>query len=317
MPSSKPKLHLRVVNANGPVEMALEELMARKGYMAEFDVEAEKVYVANGAQASQALIEDRADVAMQVGFGPVFPLIEKGFPLRVIAGSNLVTVHAIYTKDPKIRQLSDLVGKRVGTGALGALTHQLIFAALRGKGIDPGSVTFVPIGNSATLFKALLAGEVDAGFGETDVYEHQDRYGVHALTDGVLWNELPDFTNQASFTIEGAIKDKRPAIVATLAAHVRLYRFVQEPQSHDDYVASRMKALGEKDSAEAETQWGFYQKFKPYALDLQISEARIRYLQDLNVSMGLQKAVLPYEQVVDLSMAREAMALIEGKSPRT
>ena len=52
---------------------------------------------------------------------------------------------------------------------------------------------------------ALLAGDVDAGFGETDVFENQAHYGVHALDDGVLWRELPEFPNQASFATETAI----------------------------------------------------------------------------------------------------------------
>ena len=75
---------------------------------------------------------------MQVGFGPALVAIESGAPLRIIAGSNLLTVHAVYSKKPEIRRLQDLQRRTVGVGKLGALTHQLIYAALRKHGVDAG-----------------------------------------------------------------------------------------------------------------------------------------------------------------------------------
>ena len=44
--------------------------------------------------------------------------------------------------------------------------------------------------------------------------------------------------------------------------------------------------------------------------DLVITEERVRYMQDLNVSLGVQKRVLPYEQVCDMSLARDAVKLL-------
>lgn len=37
---------------------------------------------------------------------------------------------------------------------------------------------------------------------------------------------------------------------------------------------------------------------------------RVRFMQDLNVSLGVQKRVLPYEQVCDMSLARDAVKLL-------
>src|SRR6185437_13900975 len=140
-----------------------------------------------------------------------------------------------------------------------------IFAALRKHRIDPSGIRFVSIGNSATIFEALLAGEVDAGFGETEVFEHQARYGVHALEDAVLWRELPEFPNQASFATETAIRERRDALVRTLAAHAQLYRFLQSPLSWETYADAWAAALPGTSPQESRTQWLFYQSNRPFA----------------------------------------------------
>ena len=58
----------------------------------------------------------------------------------------------------------------------------------------------------------------------------------------------------------------------------------------------------------------FYQHYRPFAEDLLLPEARVRYLQELNVVMKLQRSVLPFEAVVDLSLAQEALRLIDGQN---
>jgi NitT/TauT family transport system substrate-binding protein len=301
---------IRIVDAGGTHELVTVEVMRRQGFLEQLGVAAQKIYVTNGAEAVEVLRAGRADVAMQIGFGPALAAIEKGEPLRVIAASNLLTVHALYSKNPEIRSLHDLPGRTVGVGRLGALTHQLIYAALRKQDIDPATVKLVPIGNSATIFKALLAGQVEAGFGEADVFEHQDQYGVHALDGGVLWEALPEFPNQSSFATESAILEKRDALVRTLAAYLLLYRFLQQPGSWDEYAAAWVTALPHTELAEGRVQWSFYQRYRPFAEDLLLPETKLRYLQEVNVAMNLQGTVLPFDAAADMSLAREAVQMI-------
>lgn len=301
---------VHLVDAGGPHELANIELLHRHGYLEQLGIHARRTYVYNGTEATQLLLAGLGDVAMQVGFGPALSAIAIGAPLRIIAASNLLTVHAVYSNKPEIRCLKDLEHRTVGIGTPGALTHQLIYAALRKKGIDPSAVRFVSIGNSATIFRALLAGEVDAGFGETDVFETQARYGVHALEDAVLWRELREFPNQASFATEIAIREKRDALVRTLAGHAMLYRYLHSPDSWGAYAAARAAALPDSDPEESRTQWLFYQRHRPFAEDLLLRETQLNYLQELNVAMKLQPGFLPFDAVADMSLAREALRLI-------
>jgi ABC-type nitrate/sulfonate/bicarbonate transport system substrate-binding protein len=301
---------IHIVDAGGPHELVNMEIMSRQGYLERFDLRPRKTYVSNGARAVELLLAGEADAALQIGFGPALRAIEAGAPLRVIAGSNLLTVHAIYSKDPSIRHLRDLEGRTMGVGPLGALTHQLIYAALLKHGADPAKVRFVSIGSSATIFKALQAGEIEAGFGETEVFDNQAHYGVHALEGGALWRELPEFPNQASFATLEALRDKRDLLVRALAAHALLYRFLHSPDSWEPYAAAWTAALPGSDLEEARAQWRFYQDYHPYAEDLQLSQTQLRYMQELNVAMRLQPRVLPFEAVTDMSLAQDAMRLV-------
>ena len=47
-----------------------------------------------------------------------------------------------------------------------------------------------------------------------------------------------------------------------------------------------------------------------FAVDITLSEERVRYMQELNLSLGTQKKMLPYEQVVDASLAGDALKLL-------
>src|SRR5260221_3133247 len=100
---SRSMSEVRIVDAGGPHELVTIELFDRLGYLEQMGIKALKTYVKNGAEATEILLAGRADVAIQVGFGPALAAIANGAPLRIVAGSNLLTVHAIYSKDPNIR----------------------------------------------------------------------------------------------------------------------------------------------------------------------------------------------------------------------
>ncbi len=208
--------------------------------------------------------------------------------------------------------MKDLEGRTVGVGAIGAQLHQVTLALLKKKGVDVGKVQFVSIGSSGDVFRAVAAGTVDAGNGEADVRSSLGRLGVHMVQDGDYAVELPEYTWQASFTATSTIKAKREQLVRTLAAYCKAYRYIQSPGSKDDYIKAQIDALQSKDHdqavAAATSQWDYLQAEKTYAEDLALSPARVQYMQQLNVELGVQKKILPYEQVIDTSIAKEAVA---------
>src|SRR5262249_16926860 len=155
---------------------------------------------------------------------------------------------------------------------------------------DAAKVRFVNIGSSSDVFRAVVAGTVDAGIALNDVYEHQEHYGVHALEDGLVYDELPEYTYQASYASDRAIAGKRAFWARTLAASGTLGRSTQRPGSKDTFVRARLAVTSSATGgAEGATEWEFVQKHKPYASDLLLSEERVRYMQEINLALGLQK----------------------------
>jgi ABC-type nitrate/sulfonate/bicarbonate transport system substrate-binding protein len=298
------------VVTQGTAGLTLLDIAFSQGFVGAQDLDATTIDVSDASKAIAALIGRSSDICLWSGFGGGLAAIERGAPLKIVAGALLFPTNAVFSAKPGIRRIADLAGKTIGVGALGAQLHQVMLAILRKKGVDVASVTFRNVGSSTDVFRAVVAGTVDAGPAEADVFAEQDKYHVHSLDDGDLWIELPDFTWQASYTTAAAIADKRPALVRTLAALGTTYRYVSGPGSQDAWVKSYAKVTGKNDVDEASAQWRFVQKYRPYATDLVLAPERIQYMQQFNVELGVQKRVLPYEQVTDMSLARDALALI-------
>ena len=170
--------------------MVFQELLKQQGYFEEFGVAPTTLNVADGSKLMGALFSGSSDICILSGFSQVFPAVEKGGKLKIVAGAGLLLQDAIYSAKPDIQHVKDLEGKTVGTGSPGALLHQFTVALLRKKGVDVSKVKFVNVGSSASVFNAVVAGTVDAGPSLIDVYAEQKKYGVHSLVDGDLWKEL-------------------------------------------------------------------------------------------------------------------------------
>jgi NitT/TauT family transport system substrate-binding protein len=301
---------VNIVNTASNSTMALQELIKQQGYFEEFGLAATTLNVADGSKLMGALFSGSSDICILSGFSQVFPAVEKGGKLKIIAGAGLLLQDAIYSAKPDIHHVKDLEGRTVGSGSPGALLHQFTVALLRKKGVDVSKVKFVNVGSSASVFNAVVAGTVDAGPSLIDVYPEQKKYGVHSLEDGDLWKELPEYTYQGSYAADRAITEKRDALVRVLAVYGKLYRFLSSPNSHDAFMRARAAVLKKSDAAEGEFEWQFAQKYKAYATDLTLSEDRIDYMQKLNVEFGIQKKVLPFNEVADMSLAKDAVKLL-------
>jgi ABC-type nitrate/sulfonate/bicarbonate transport system substrate-binding protein len=301
------RLRINVVNTSGNTNVVLATLLQQEGIFEQLGLDANILHVADGSKLIGSLLSGETDMCGLSGFGQVLPAIEKGAKLKILAGGALLGLQAILTRNPAIKTVKDLEGRTVGTGSVGALLHQLVVALLRKKGVDEKKVTFVNVGSSTDVFRAIVAGVVDAGPSEA---WQQGPFGTRVLEDGRVYEDLQEYTYQASYGSDRAIASKREAIVRTLAAYGKLYRFLGEARSRTPFIKAFATATGKDNRTEAEAQWQFYQDHKPFAVDLVLSEERVRYMQDLNVSLGVQRRVLPYEQVCDMSLARDAVKLI-------
>ena len=301
---------LNLIYLQGAVTPIFEQLLKSGNYLQKFGVETNVLNVTDGSRVIASLIGGTGDLCGGSGFSSLLPAIEKGATLKIVSGVMMRPQNTIFSKRPDILSCKDLVGKTVGIGPVGALLHQLAVAAMMKAGVDYTKVNFHNVGSVVDVFRAVVAGSVDAGLGSIDVFDQQAKYGVHALTDGILWNELPDFTNQAMITTDAAIAGKRDLLVRALAAHASLYRFIASPGSKEAWAKARIAGLNKDDPAEAESQWKFFNSPGMMATNLLMTPASFKTIQELNVKLGVQGKVLPFEQVADMSLAQEALKLL-------
>jgi NitT/TauT family transport system substrate-binding protein len=301
---------INIISTQGKATQTLQELIKRKKYLEEMGLNPNMVYVADGSKLLGALLSGESDICMMSGFGQVLTAIEKGAKIKILAGAMVKPEHAFYSAKPNIKSVKDLEGKTIAAASPGALIHAMTVALLRKYGVDEKKVTFVNIGGAPDIFRAVAAGVVDGGISEIDVYNQQARYGVHVLAEGNMWTELPEFTFQAAYASDRMISQKRDDLVRTMAAYAKLYRYLLTPESKDDYIAAQAAVTGKNEPEASGWQWQFFQETKIYATDLVLPEDRINYMQDLNASVGAQKKVLPFNEVADMSLARDAIKLI-------
>jgi len=302
---------VNIVNTSSNATLVLQALLDQLGYLTDFNIRTTTTNVADGTRLMGSLISAESDICLLSGFSQVLPAIEKGAKLKVVGAANQLISQALYSSDPNIRQVEDLKGKTVGTGAPGALLHQMMVALLRKHGVSLSDVQFVNIGSSAAVFKAVMAGKVDAGPAMTDVYDQQQKYGVHAVAD--FWSELPEYPYQGSYASQAAIDNKREGLVRVLAAYCKMYRFMMEdPDAEEAFMQAYKTAVGASEEAQGRMMIKFTRQYRTYSRDLILSEKQIDYMQDLNLEFEIQKDRLPFDQVVDLSLAREAGKLLEA-----
>lgn len=301
---------ISVVATQGVTGLTIDEVARSQGFFADFNIDPNLLLVSDSSKCIAALLSGTSKLCAWSGFNQLIPAIEKSAKIKILAGSLNLPSLAFYSSRKDVHAVADLQGKAIGIGAPGAVLHQMTVLLLRKKGVDPDKVVFRNVGSNADILKAVIAGTVDAGLSDVDVYDQQEHFGIHALIDGLLWQEIPEYTNQATYASDEAIAQNCDALVRLLAAYAKLYRFIQSPDSKDAFIKARQKITNVADPTEALTQWNWIQKNKPYAVDLVLSQDQIDLVQKLNIDFKVQKAMLPVTAIADMSLAQDAMKLL-------
>ncbi len=301
---------LGVVMTSGTSGLTLHQMAKDQGIYKKYGVDPQVTLVSDGTKCVAALISGAADVCAWSGFNQLTPAIEKGATIKILAGSLNLASLCMYSGKPEIKSVKDLAGKTIGIGSPGSVLQQMTVLLLKKSGVDQSAITFRNVGSNADIFRAVAAKTVDAGLSDVDVFDQQAKFGVHDLPDGLLWQQIPEYTNQGTYASDKAIAAKRDLIVRVLAAWAAAYRFVQSPDSKAAFVAARATVVGKNEEAHAVSQWTWIQKNKPYAIGLTLSDRQIDYVQQVNVDFKVQKAVLPITQVADMGPARDALKML-------
>src|SRR5580658_10142206 len=95
---------LNIVNLNGNLAPVFDELLKAGNYDQQFGVKTSTINVADGTKVIASLVSGNADLSAGTGFSGVFPAIQRGAGLKIVAGSSLSPQTAIFSKRPDIRE---------------------------------------------------------------------------------------------------------------------------------------------------------------------------------------------------------------------
>src|SRR5580658_9285245 len=111
---------VKIINTSATGAFAVDNLLNSGGYFKKAGINASITNVSAGNQVLAAVASGSADITVLSGMISVFPAIDKGLPLKVLGGTEVVSTSAIFTSDPQVKSLSDLAGKTIGVGAVGS-----------------------------------------------------------------------------------------------------------------------------------------------------------------------------------------------------
>lgn len=136
-------------------------LAERLGYFADAGLDVKLIRCVNGKRCLQHLLDGEAQVA-GVADVPIVMAAHAGQRFDIVATLATSTQESQFVarRDRGIRAVSDLAGRRIGF-VRGTTAHFYADAFLRFHGIDPASVTLVPL-DPAQAPAQLARGEVDA-----------------------------------------------------------------------------------------------------------------------------------------------------------
>jgi ABC-type nitrate/sulfonate/bicarbonate transport system substrate-binding protein len=115
---------------------------------------------AGGGIATQALIA--GDLHFSTSAGSALGAMLRGAEIKVIYTNIDRPGYQLWSGQPEIGTLKDLVGKKVGVTSRGDTQELSVRLLLRKHGINGNAVIYVPVGFGATRLAALQTGIVDA-----------------------------------------------------------------------------------------------------------------------------------------------------------
>ncbi|MSP40605.1 MAG: ABC transporter substrate-binding protein [Deltaproteobacteria bacterium] len=140
-------------NSIAPFQIALT-----KGFFAEEGMDVEMIQI-NPRLGATALLN--GDIDFTTTFGTTLRGVIGGFPIKFVAVSVRKSEHFLIVR-PEIKELRELVGKKLGVATLFGSDQRAAEEMVRGRGFSPNIMKPVAVGEAPVRAQALRAGVVDA-----------------------------------------------------------------------------------------------------------------------------------------------------------
>jgi len=286
-------------------------------YWKEEGLDVEVIGLPGANVALQALQGKKVDMVPGT-HSALFALLEKfpdaGLKTYFIHTNGLNSLPAVLDSSP-LHNIGDLNGKTVGVQSLANSQVPMLRALLQQAGGNPASITFVAVGEGVEAAHALTKGRVDALALYDGLYA-----GIEA--EGLKLRELKgDFVardkvgfNAGLIVRQEDIEKRRPMLIGLARGVAKSILFAQtNPEATvrihwKVYPATKPRGVSEEE-AMRKSMMPLQARLKnvdqPDGLFGNVTEAQIKGYQNLLVTGGQMKAMLPTSKVWDPSMIRE------------
>ena len=294
---AEPLKKMRIAIPSIVVDFAPLWIAREKGFFRDEHLEAEITYIQGNIRGVQALIAGEVQAGIAGSAGPIGARAAGEDAVIVAVPMNRLD-YTFVARQP-VKNPSDLVGKKIGIGAVGGSDEVATRIALRQLGVDPASVTTLVTGGSAERLAALRVGSVDAATvgGATFIGAGAGLYKVIDLLE--LGVEFP-FT--AIFTTRRYAQANREAVLAMIRGYMRGVRFFQ--QNKEESITITARNLRTTNRELLERQWQ-YVKDHVYERVPLPTEKGFKLVFDLMAPRNPKVAALRMEDVFDASFVKE------------
>ncbi|MDD3223262.1 MAG: NrtA/SsuA/CpmA family ABC transporter substrate-binding protein [Clostridium sp.] len=139
--------------------------------------------ITEGSKMTEAVAAGSLDFCNAIGATSVILGAANGVDIKIIGVySRAPKAFTIMAKDPSIKTISDLKGKKV-VGPKGTVLHQLLLAALNKDKLSESNVQFINMGIPDGV-SALLSGKADAALVAGAAVDNAKKNGAHVITTG-------------------------------------------------------------------------------------------------------------------------------------
>ena len=294
---AEPLKRMRVAIPSIVIDFAPLWIARDKGLFKEEGIEVEITYIQGNIRGVQSLLAGEIQAGIAGSAGPIGARAAGEDAVIVAVPMNRLD-YTFVTRQP-VKSAGDLVGKKIGIGAVGGSDEVATRIALRQLGVDPKQVTMLVTGGSAERLAALRVGSVDAATvgGATFIGGGAGLYKVLDLID--LGVEFP-FT--AIFTTRRYAQANRGAVLALIRGYMRGVRFFQ--QNKEESIAITARNLRNPNQELLERQW-LYVKDHVYEKVPLPTEKGFKLVFDMLAPRNPKVASLRMDDVFDGSFIKE------------
>ncbi|MBU3188159.1 NrtA/SsuA/CpmA family ABC transporter substrate-binding protein [Clostridium bowmanii] len=246
--------------------------------------------ITEGSKMTEALAAGSLQFCNAIGATSVILAGANGVDIKIIGiYSRAPKAFTIMVKDPAIKSIKDLKGKKV-VGPKGTILHQLLLGAITKENLKADDVQFSNMAIPASV-SALLAGKVDAALVAGPSVANAEKNGARILTTG---EGILDAT--IVIAASGKFIEKYPNIVKRyLAVHEKSLQFMKDSKDETYKLTADETKLT---LDQVKSMYGLYD-FNPKVTQKDISE--LNKTQDFLKQNGmLTKTVDIKSLIVDL-----------------